>query len=188
MGSISAQTYIQEHPNDFDRVILSGTDVGDIKYSLLELLTGVTTKKNDYRTSSKLVHSLTFGSFQKKFKEKSEFNWLSKNPKNIDKYEHDPLCGAPVSDKTYKSIASALRKSFKNENIGKINKDAKIFIFSGAEDPVSAFGKSVKKLYQKYAKANLNVTMKLYPTLRHETLNEIENQQVYDDVLEFIDK
>lgn len=188
MGSISAQTYIQEYPNDFDRVILSGTDVGDIKYSLLELLTSVTTKKDDYRTSSKLVHSLTFGGFQKKFKEKSEFNWLSKNPKNIEKYELDPLCGTPVSDKTYKSIANALRKSFKNENIEKINKDIKIFLFSGAEDPVSDFGKSVKKLYQKYSKANLNVTMKLYPTLRHETLNEIENQQVYDDVLEFIDK
>lgn len=102
MGSISTQTYIQQYPNDFDKVILSGTDVGDIRYAFLKLLTSITTKKHDFRTSSKLVHNLTFGNFEKKFKEKSSFNWLSKNPDNIKNYELDPLCGAPVSDRTYK--------------------------------------------------------------------------------------
>lgn len=188
MGSISTQTYIQQYPYDFDKVILSGTDVGDIRYAFLKFLTSITTKKNDYRTSTKLVHNLTFGNFEKKFKEKSTFNWLSKNPDNIKNYELDPLCGAPVSDKTYKSIATALRTSFKTKNIQKINKDIQLFIFSGAEDPVSDFGKSVQKLYQKYKKANLDVTMKLYPTLRHETLNELEKQQVFDDILQFIEK
>lgn len=186
MGSIATQSYIQQYPNDFDKVILSGTDVGDVRYAFLNFLTSITTKKNDFRTSTKLVHSLTFGNFQKKFKENSTFNWLSKNPDNIKNYELDPLCGASVSDRTYKSIANALRKSFKNKNIQKINKEIKLFIFSGSEDPVSSFGKSVKKLYKKYKKANLNATMKLYPTLRHETLNEVEKQQVYDDVLKFI--
>lgn len=32
MGSITAQEYIQKYPNDFQKVILSGTDVGDLRY------------------------------------------------------------------------------------------------------------------------------------------------------------
>lgn len=186
MGSISSQTYIQRYPYDFDKLILSGTDIGDIRYALLGLLTAISVRKKDARTSTKLIHNLTFGNFQKKFPEPSPFNWLSKNPENIKNYELDPLCGAPVSDQTYHSISKALRQSFKLKNIKKINSQLSIFIFSGAEDPVSGFGKSVSKLYRKYKKANLNVVMKLYPTLRHETLNEVEFQTIFDDVLTFI--
>lgn len=67
----------------------------------------------------------------------------------------------------------------------KIN-NIKILIFSGSNDPVSEMGKSVIKLYKKYRKANITVTMKLYDTLRHETLNEKENQIVYQDVVKFL--
>ena len=186
MGSISTQSYIQQYPDDFDKVILSGTDVGDFRYHMLKLITKKAYQKKDISNSSKFVHQLTFGGFQKKFNEPGEFNWLSKNQKNVVAYQADPLCGAPVADKTYHSIACYLINSYKLNNIKKINQQTKIFIFSGAEDPVSNFGKSVHKLYKRYAKAGLNVKMKLYPTLRHETLNENEKQEIFDEVLKFI--
>lgn len=186
MGSIMSQAYIQYYPNDFETVILSGTDVGDFKYALLNLLTSLTIRKKNPKKSSKLVHNLTFGGFQKKFSEPSPFNWLSKNQENVQAYEKDPLCGAAVPDVTYKSIAKSLRKSYQFKNIKKIKPDLKIFIFSGAEDPVSGLGKSVKKLTHKYQKASLLVTSKLYPTLRHETLNEVECELVCADILKFI--
>ena len=188
MGSITAQEYIQKYPNDFQKVILSGTDVGDLRYLFLQWITSLSIKKNDCITSSKFVHNITFGSFQKKFSEDSEFNWLSKNMENIKNYEADQLCGASVSDSTYHSIAKSLRRTFKNKAIKKINTTIKIFIFSGSEDPVSAMGKSVKKLYKKYQKNNIEVEMKLYETLRHETLNEIEHHIVYNDIVDFLIK
>ena len=49
-------------------------------------------------------------------------------------------------------------------------------------------GKSVKKLQKKYQKNNLDVKMKLYEQLRHETLNEIDHQIVYDDIIDFLMK
>ena len=82
-------------------------------------MTNITVKKNDARTSTKFIHNLTFGNFQKKFLETSSFNWLSKNPENIKNYELDPLCGAAVSDTTYNSISRALKQSFKMKNIKK---------------------------------------------------------------------
>ena len=184
MGSISSQEYIQRYPNDFDKLILSGTDVGDARYGLLKILTSMTSK-NDPARCSKLINKLTFGGFQKKFEEDSEFNWLSKSSENIKNYEADPLCGAPVPDMVYHSIACSLRKSFKKSSIEKVNKNLKIFIFSGAKDPVSNFGKSVNKLYKKYQKAGLSVSKKLYEDLRHESLNENERYEIYNDVLNF---
>ena len=154
----------------------------------MQWITSLSIKKNGCITSSKFVHNITFGNFQKKFSEDSEFNWLSKNMENIKNYEADQLCGASVSDSTYHSIAKSLRRTFKNKAIKKINTTIKIFIFSGSEDPVSAMGKSVKKLYKKYQKNNLEVEMKLYETLRHETLNEIEHHIVYNDIVDFLIK
>lgn len=186
MGSIASQEYIQRFPNDYDKIILSGTDVGDFKYVLLKLLTKMTIKENDYITTSKILNNFTFRAFEKKFKDKSPFNWLSKNVDNINNYINDPLCGAPVPDKAFRSLAISLRKSFNNKNIKLINPNIKVFIFSGSKDPVSAFGKSVNRLYKKYRKNNINVYKKIYNDLRHETLNEKEFQIVYDDVLNFI--
>lgn len=188
MGSIASQTYIQRYPNDFNKVILSGTDVGDFKYVLLKLLTNLTVKKGDFKTSTKLVYSLTFGGFERKFQNRYQFNWLSVNQDNIANYINDPLCGASVSDSVYKSISNALRGSFKTKNIRKINPNSKIFIFSGSEDPVSAMGKSVNKLYKKYKNANLTVFKKLYPGLRHEVLNENEKLETYKDVIKFLNE
>ncbi len=188
MGSIATQSYIQRYPNEFQKVILSGTDVGDFKYVFLKLLTYGKVKKHDYLSSSKLIYNLTFGNFAKKFKEESPFNWLSKNQKNVKDYEADPLCGAPVSDATYYSIAKTLRTSFKTKSIKMIYPNIEILIFSGAKDHVSCMGKSVKKLYKKYLKQNLKVKMKLYDELRHETLNELENRIVYQDILDFLIK
>lgn len=46
-----------------------------------------------------------------------------------------------------------------------------------------------KKTIHKFAKHGYDhVESKLYPQMRHEILNEINRQQVYDDVLEFMEK
>lgn len=188
MGSIASQAYLETYPNDFTAAILSGTDVGDFKYLLLKALTSLTIKKNNKSKASKLIYNLTFGSFQKKFPEASKFNWLSNNLDNVTQYENDPLCGAPVSDLTYNSIAKSLRRSFKKKNIKKLNPNLKVFLISGKEDPVSAMGKSVKKLQQKYQKHLTSVQTKLYEQMRHETLNEKNHLIVYQDILDFLNE
>ena len=64
-----------------------------------------------------------------------------------------------------------------------------IFIISGDKDPVGKNGESVNKLYGKYKESGIeNVTIKLYSGARHEILNEINKQEVFDDVLSFLDK
>lgn len=188
MGSIAAQTYIETYPNDFEKIILCGTDCGGLKYNLAKLVTAASVKKNGKAKTTKLIHSLSFGSYQKKFKERSEFNWLSKSPENIKNYENDPLCGAPIPDYATYSISKALVKSIKNKNIKKINKNASIFLIAGKNDPVASMGKSIIKLYKKYKKHSIDVSMKLYENLRHEILNEENAEEIYNDILTFYQK
>ena len=112
MGSITAQEYIQKYPNDFQKVILSGTDVGDLRYLFLQWITSLSIKKNDCITSSKFVHNITFGNFQKKFSEDSKFNWLSKNMENIKKSKK-------IEIERISNLKRCLYEDWKNEYITK---------------------------------------------------------------------
>lgn len=48
-------------------------------------------------------------------------------------------------------------------------------------------GKGVKTAYEKFAAAGMrDVTMKLYPGDRHEILNELDRQQVYEDLYQWM--
>ena len=58
---------------------------------------------------------------------------------------------------------------------------------SGGQDPVGNYGKGVKKVYDSYKKAGIqDVSMKLYPDDRHEILNELNKDIVYQNVLKWL--
>ena len=61
-----------------------------------------------------------------------------------------------------------------------------ILVFSGAMDPVGNKGKGVKQVYKWLTKTGHQTELKLYEGGRHEMLNEINRDEVYHDVLLFI--
>ena len=58
---------------------------------------------------------------------------------------------------------------------------------AGAEDPVGNFGKSVENVATTYQECGIqDVTLKLYKKDRHEILNELDRQTVYEDIWNWI--
>ena len=58
---------------------------------------------------------------------------------------------------------------------------------SGAEDPVGDYGKGVVKAKEALEAAGVkDITLKLYPGLRHEILNESEKEKVKEDIYTWI--
>lgn len=173
MGSMAAQRYIQLYPNDFSKVILSGTDIGSFKYQLSVILTNKIIKKHGPISYSKLVKKLSMDAFNKKFKkEHPTCGWLSVNKENIERYMNDNLCGAEFPTNYFNSLSKLLLVAAKPESIQKINPDTKILLISGAEDPVTNFGKSTAKLCNLYKKNHIDATKIIYFDARHEVLNE----------------
>ena len=73
----------------------------------------------------------------------------------------------------------------KKSNINKIPKSLPVFICAGEEDPVGDFGYAPKKVYKDFKNAGIkDVVLKLYPEDRHEILNELDQDVVYDDILQ----
>ena len=73
------------------------------------------------------------------------------------------------------------------DNLARMNKSKPVYFMSGEEDPVGDYGKGVEKAYKAFCDAGCqDVTIRLYPEGRHEMLNEINRDAVYQDILSWI--
>ena len=80
-----------------------------------------------------------------------------------------------------------MRQAFKNKDYQVNNKDLDIFLIAGADDPVIQNEKKFRELKEFLKGVGYkNIKSKLYKDLRHEILNEKEKDEIYKDVLYFI--
>lgn len=70
-----------------------------------------------------------------------------------------------------------------------MNKYLPILIISGEMDPVGGYGKGVEKVYRKLSDCGVyDLKMKLYFGARHELINEVNKEEVFADILNWIEK
>ena len=62
------------------------------------------------------------------------------------------------------------------------------YLVAGSDDPVGNFGKSVENVAKTYRECGIkDVSLKLYEKDRHEILNELDRQVVYEDILAWVE-
>lgn len=189
MGSFAAQKYIIDYSEDIDGVILSGTNgLHGIEVDLGFLVAKVISKIQGREKKAYLIDKLAFGGFNKKFKpNKSEFDWLSRDFKEVEKYIENEYCGVVFSNGYFYDLFKLFKEIRNINNLKKINSKLPIYIFAGDKDPVGKFGKGITKLYENYKKVGIeNVEFKLYSGGRHEMLNEINKDEVINDTINWI--
>lgn len=189
MGSFAAQKYIIDYSEDIDGVILSGTNgLHGIEVDLGFLVAKVMSKIQGREKKAYLIDKLAFGGFNKKFKpNKSEFDWLSRDFKEVEKYIENEYCGVVFSNGYFYDLFKLFKEIRNINNLKKINSKLPIYIFAGDKDPVGKFGKGITKLYENYKKVGIeNVEFKLYSGGRHEMLNEINKDEVINDTINWI--
>ncbi|TYQ15178.1 UNVERIFIED_CONTAM: alpha-beta hydrolase superfamily lysophospholipase [Acetivibrio alkalicellulosi] len=189
MGSFAVQRYLMLYKNELNGAILSGTCANKgIYLSIIILIAKLEIKKNGLRSKSYNITKLTFGRFNNRFKPyRTKFDWLSRDNEEVDKYINDPYCGTIFTAEFFYDCFMILKKLGKKNSIQFMPKDLPIYIFSGDKDPVGNYGKGVTKLFKYYKKYGIkDVTMKLYPMARHETLNEINRDEVMKNVVDWI--
>ena len=67
-----------------------------------------------------------------------------------------------------------------------LDKTLPILLVAGEEDPVGAYGKGVREVYDRLIKTEHDARIKLYPGARHEILNDFTRAQVITDLRDFI--
>lgn len=191
MGSFLSRHYSMLYANELSGLVLSGTggDPGAIgKVGLL--IAKMDANLHGKRAKSEIMNKLSFGAFNNAFKpNRTDYDWLSRDNAEVDKYINDPWCGAVFTAGFFCDMLGGLAHINKKENIMKIPKNLPIYLFSGAKDPVGANTKGVTRVYNSLKSIGINdVTLKFYKDGRHESLNEINRGEVFNDVIAWMDK
>jgi len=191
MGSFISQYFFQHYGKEIDGLILSSSN--GIPDPLLSF--GVAFAKFDgwlfgKKHKNKILDKLTFGKFNDAFKPiRTAHDWLSRDPRQVDKYVADKKSGFLVSSGLYYDFFRGLQSIFSPANIARIPPDVPVYLFAGDKDPVGMQGKGVIKLAEKWkAAGSRDLEYKLYPGGRHEMLNEINREEVVGDLLTWIQK
>ena len=191
MGSFLTQRYICLYGSELKGVILTGTcgkqglivDIGRIVSKVEVISTGRNAKSIN-------LNKLIFGANNNFFKpNRTLFDWLSRDNKEVDKYIADPYCGAFFTAGFFCDFLEGIKSVADAREIKNIPSDLPIYIFGGDKDPVGKNGKGVLKLVKTYEKHGIkDLTYKFYKDGRHEMLNETNKDEVTMDVVKWIKK
>ena len=191
MGSFLTRTYLIQHPDKPDLAIICGTG-HQAKFMVWAGLTmaNMQVRSKGPRGDGTQLNNIAFGSYTKGYDEvRTPFDWLNRDPAQVDKYINDPLCGFVASVSLFRDMMSGIKFIQDPANARKMNKETPVLFIAGGADPVGENGKGVDRAYKFFCDAGMmDVTEKIYPNARHEILNELNKDEVMADVLNWINE
>lgn len=186
MGSFIIRTFMAQH--QVDGVILSGSGLQPTALLKMgQIITKYRVKKDDKKRSG-FLNKLAFWGYNKPFNENHRFSWLSRDVAVYEAYEKDPFCGPVVGTSGFfHNLFEVVKVSQQKETLESVPKDLPILLLSGSDDPVGHFGKDTPKIALALEKAGVeDVTYKIYENARHELVNELCKETVFQDVIDWL--
>jgi alpha-beta hydrolase superfamily lysophospholipase len=190
MGSYLAQQFAALHGERLSALLLSASTwprraevaAGHLLAKLESLRLGKT-------GSSPLLEKLGFGAFNRRFHDaRTEFDWLSRDAAEVDRYIEDPLTGGPFTTALWRDLTAGLLRISTDRALARIPADLPILITGGTDDPVGG-AKGMRQLALHYARTgHTRLQVRTYPGGRHEMLNEANRDEVMRDWLDWMER
>lgn len=189
MGSFVARAYVAQF-SDLSGAVFSGTSGENPGAAAGIALAGLVEKFKGDHYRSPLIDHIAFGAYNKKYENpRTNFDWLSRDTAEVDKYIADPYCGFLFTATGYKDMFTILQYVSGKNWYRAVPKELPILLLSGSMDPVGSYGKGVRQVKSDLLKTgHEDVTLKLYDEGRHEMFNEINNKEVMKDLLSWLDQ
>jgi alpha-beta hydrolase superfamily lysophospholipase len=162
MGAMFSQAYILDHAELIDALVLSGT-AGPGRIAPERLNSGYPNPRTDY-------------------------DWLSRDPVEVDTYIADPFCGIRFKPESMASFMALRERDMGPAALARIRPGLPTYVFVGDDDPINQKLQRLTPLVDAYRAAGLDVTLKVYPGGRHEMLNETNRAEVIADLLTWLER
>lgn len=192
MGSFMARTILAKYPDSgIAGAVICGTGwLPGAVVNAGKFMSGMICKKIGERNPSEKLNSLIFGGYNKKVEHpRTASDWLSRDNAVVDAYVSDPLCGFVPSAGLLRDMMTGILYIQKPEHLDSMKKDLPVFFIAGGDDPVGSYGEGVRQAAAEFKKHGMEkVDVKIYPLCRHEIHNEINRQEVYEDLAEWVEK
>jgi alpha-beta hydrolase superfamily lysophospholipase len=178
MGSLIALAYLAQHADGLAGSVLCGiaADV-DNAASLAALLQGFADAgmRDQPATDLFTANNTPFEPAR------TPFDWLSRDPDEVDRYIADPMCGDdnPLTYGYLIDLFDVVAPA--RDHLASIT--CPVFVIAGDQDPAAGMGAHATILADACKAADVHVDLTLYEGARHELLNETNRDQVTADII-----
>ncbi len=173
MGSFAVQGYLLDHSADVDGAVLSGTSAIDV------IAPGIDP-----------TQEVDLSAFNAAFEPaRTEYDWLSRDPSEVDAYVADAACGFGLNPQSTASMLEGLADTSDAARIAGVRWDLPIYLLSGDADPLAGGGALIELVADRYRQGGVkDVTVSLYPGARHEVFNETNRDEITADLVTWLDR
>ena len=190
-GSFVSQCVIEKYGDLLDGCVLCGTaGPRPLTIAFAKTVGALVCAFGGKKKKSPLIDKLSFKPYNSKIKNpRTDFDWLSRDEKQVDAYMAHPWCGFVCTGEFYRELFRGLGLVHKKSMMAAIPKKLPVLFIDGTGDPVGDYSKTVVALKEIYVKNGMDdVEIKLYDGARHELLNETNHEEVERDVLAWTKK
>lgn len=179
-GSILARLYLQEHDNEIEKLLLTGTVQHEKQARIGLCLAAFANRFIGERKFSWIMKKLSdFGAEDK--------TWLTNDAKQVEKAQNDPRMIPGYDNRGTTTIWEADHQLKAYEKFRCQHPELPILSITGAEDKdITGGEKGLLDTENTLRQIGYHqVDMLDLPNMKHEVLNEIDNQLVYQLILDF---
>lgn len=150
----------------------------------------VIASRRGWRHRSRLVDAMAFGGYNRRLKHpRTDRDWLTREESLVDAYIADERCQFLFTMNGYYNLFYSLYCLSLPKYVARMPRDLPVLFVAGEEDPVGDYGAGVKKVAREFRRIGVKqVECHLYPEDRHEILNELDRETVYEDLYRWMGK
>lgn len=188
LGSLLVRSYAARRGGDFHGYALFGTAGGAFfRYRMAKARAekqikagrGLYAAEDFYRDYMDLFEKSVPGS-------KTPFCWLSRDEDAVLEYLSDSLCGKTPTYYAVRDVFEGLLE-ISDARWAQRHSRRPVYLASGTCDPIGREGRGVMQVARWLQKAGRSACPKLYPRARHDVLHETNREDVFADLLLFLE-
>lgn len=190
MGSLVVRSYMKKYDRSVTSLVVCGSPSKRLGASAGKLIAKFLQIFLSERHRSNFLNKMAFGGYLKNFPEaKSPSAWIASNEAVVEAFDADPRDGFVFTLNGFEALFGLVKRTYSKKGWGMKNPGAPIFFIAGANDPCiiskQDFEKAVNFMRER---GYTDVESKLYPGMRHEILNETGKQEVWQDVIDWMER
>lgn len=187
MGSMAARVYTKYDDSEIDGLILTGSPSREPLYKVGKFLAGLLCMVGLSRVRMSLSQKITSARYNRPFAGEGRQAWTCSNPSVRKSFEENPVCNFSLTANGSYNVMCLMGETYDEGRWTVSNPSMPVVFISGSDDPTmvseARFHRSAQNICDR---GYTNVTSVIYPAMRHEVLNEIGKEEVWNDILDFM--
>lgn len=188
MGSLVVRNYMKKYDRSISALIVCGSPSKRVGASAGKMIAKSLQLFLGERHRSNFVNKMAFGSYLKHFPEaKSPNAWIASDEAVVEAFDADPRDGFVFTLNGFETLFELVKRTYSKSGWRMENPKAPILFIAGEDDPCIISKRDFEKAVGfMRGRGYEDVESKLYPHMRHEILNEVGKQEVWQDVVEWM--